>query len=232
MKFGPARICAYRVRRVTDGLEAPRDGSSAALREWPRAVPVQAAKRHTVRRGGAVSAASGLERSRFRGLGALLFGHEMRLDIARGNTEAVNHLGAWQFWPPSCDVLCRYARCAVWLVRGSCLAASMVELYHQALEADPGYHDRVTTWVRHWKAGRVSGKVNRPQRRERASAGRLRRGSYIIMVGAPQTRKCYRVLVSSTEKGYVVTGHRLPASPFCDFIHRAFSVGDVGGPGG
>jgi thioredoxin reductase (NADPH) len=217
MKFG-ARFAIP--RRVT-ALEAQENGVFCAVFENGQRV-----------RAGAIVVASGVQYRRlplerladFEGSGVYYSATEMEARYCK-DTEAVI-IGGGNSAGQAAMFLCRYARCVRVLVRGSSLAASMSSYLTSRLEADPGitieYDSEVTALEggEHLESVTVRNAETRQSRKVAARA-------LFIMVGAAPNTEWLSGLVKLDDKGYVVSGLGLPASPFATSYPGIFAVGDV-----
>jgi thioredoxin reductase (NADPH) len=122
--------------------------------------------------------------------------------------------------------LSRCARCVRVLVRGSSLAASMSSYLTSRLEADPGITIEYNSEVTALEGGEHLERVTI----RNAETGELRKvaaRALFIMVGAAPNTEWLSGLVKLDDKGFVLTGLGLPASPFATSYPGIFAVGDV-----
>jgi thioredoxin reductase (NADPH) len=216
MKFG-ARFAIP--RRVTT-LEAQENGVCAVFENGQRIGA------------GAIVVASGVQYRRlrlerladFEGSGVYYSATEMEARYCK-DTEAVI-IGGGNSAGQAAMFLCRYARCVRLLVRGSSLAASMSSYLTSRLEADPGitieYHSEVTALEgdEHLESVTI-------RNAETAQSRKVATRALFIMVGAAPNTEWLSGLVKLDDKGFVVTGLGLPASPFATSYPGIFAVGDV-----
>ena len=217
MKFG-ARFAIP--RRVT-ALEAQEDGAFSASFDNGQRV-----------RTGAVVVASGVQYRRpplerladFEGSGVYYAATEMEARYCK-DTEAVI-IGGGNSAGQAAMFLCRYARCVRVLVRGSSLAASMSSYLTSRLEAEPGitieYNSEVTALQGADDLESVTIRNAKTGQSRQVAARAL-----FIMVGAAPNTAWLSGLVKLDDKGFVVTGLDLPASPFTTSYPGIFAVGDV-----
>src|SRR6202163_93438 len=160
----------------------------------------------------------------FEGAGIYYAATEIEARYCKG-TEAVI-IGGGNSAGQAAMFLCRYARCVRVLVRGSSLAASMSSYLTSRLEADPGITIEYNSGVTALEGGEHLESVtvrNAETGRSRKVAAR----ALFIMVGAAPNTEWLSGLVKLDDKGYVVTGLGLPASPFATSYPGIFAVGDV-----
>ena len=217
MKFG-ARFAIP--RRVTT-LEAQENGVFCAGFENGQRV-----------RANAIVVASGVQYRRlplerlaaFENSGVYYSATEMEARYSK-DTEAVV-IGGGNSAGQAAMFLSRYARCVRVLVRGSSLAASMSSYLTSRLEADPGITIEYNSEVTALEGGEHLESVtirNAETGRSRKVAAR----ALFIMVGAAPNTEWLSGLVKLDDKGFVVTGLGLPASPFATSYPGIFAVGDV-----
>jgi thioredoxin reductase (NADPH) len=217
MKFG-ARFAIP--RRVTT-VEAQANGTFCATFENGQRV-----------RASAIVVASGVQYRRlplerladFEGSGVYYAATEMEARYCK-DTEAVI-IGGGNSAGQAAMFLSRYLRCVRVLVRGSSLAASMSSYLTSRLEADPGitieYNSEVTALEGREHLEGVTIR-NAETRKSREVAAR----ALFIMVGAAPNTEWLSGLVKLDDKGFVLTGLGLPASPFATSYPGIFAVGDV-----
>jgi len=207
-------------RRVTT-LEAQENGAFCATFENGQRVLAAA-----------IVVASGVQYRRlplerladFEGAGVYYSATEMEARYCK-DTEAVI-IGGGNSAGQAAMFLCRYARCVRVLVRGSSLAASMSSYLTSRLEADPGitieYHSEVTALQggEHLESVTIRNAATGQSRKIATRA-------LFIMVGAAPNTEWLSGLVQLDDKGFVVTGLGLPASPFATSYPGIFAVGDV-----
>jgi thioredoxin reductase (NADPH) len=217
MKFG-ARFAIP--RRVT-ALEAQQDGAFCATFENGQRV-----------RASAIVVASGVQYRRlplerladFEGSGVYYSATEMEARYCK-DTEAVI-IGGGNSAGQAAMFLCRYARCVRVLVRGSSLAASMSSYLTSRLEADPGITIEYNSEVTALEGGEHLESVA-IRNCETGESRKVAARSLFIMVGAAPNTEWLSGLVKLDDKGFVVTGLGLPASPFATSYPGIFAVGDV-----
>jgi thioredoxin reductase (NADPH) len=122
--------------------------------------------------------------------------------------------------------LSRYAGCVRVLVRGSSLAASMSSYLTSRLEADPGITIEYNSEVTALEGGEHLESVT-IRNAETGQSRKVAARSLFIMVGAAPNTEWLSGLVKLDDKGFVVTGLGLPASPFATSYPGIFAVGDV-----
>jgi len=217
MKFGARFAIPLRVTT----LEAQEGGAFCATFENGQRV-----------RASAIVVASGVQYRRlplerladFEGSGVYYAATEMEARYCK-DTETVI-IGGGNSAGQAAMFLCRYARCVRVLVRGSSLAASMSSYLTSRLEADPGITIEYNSEVTALEGGEHLESVtvrNAATGRSRKIAAR----ALFIMVGAAPNTEWLSGLVKLDDKGFVVTGLGLPASPFATSYPGIFAVGDV-----
>ena len=217
VKFG-ARFAIP--RRVTT-LEAQENGVFCATFENGQRVSA-----------GAIVVASGVQYRRlplerladFEGSGVYYAATDMEARYSK-DTEAVI-IGGGNSAGQAAMFLSRYARRVRVLVRGSSLAASMSSYLTSRLEADPGitieYNSEVTALEGGEHLESVTIRIAKTGQSRKVAARAL-----FIMVGAAPNTEWLSGLVQLDEKGFVVTGLGLAASPFATSYPGIFAVGDV-----
>src|SRR5689334_6596042 len=217
VKFG-ARFAIP--RRVTT-LEAQADGAFCATFENGQRV-----------RASAIVVASGVQYRRlpldrladFEGSGVYYAATEMEARFCK-DTEAVV-IGGGNSAGQAAMFLSRYAQCVRVLVRGSSLAASMSSYLTSRLEADPAitieYNSEVTALEGGEDLESVTVRNTATGESQNVAARAL-----FVMVGAAPNTEWLSGLVKLDDKGFVVTGLGLPASPFATSHPGIFAVGDV-----
>lgn len=217
MKFGARFAIPLRVTT----LEVQENGVLCATFENAQRV-----------RAGAIVVASGVQYRRlplerladFEGSGVYYAATEMEARYCK-DTEAII-IGGGNSAGQAAMFLCRYARCVRVLVRGSSLAASMSSYLTSRLEADPGitieYNSEVTALGGgdHLESITIR---NAETGQSRMVAAR----ALFIMVGAAPNTEWLSGLVKLDDKGFVLTGLSLSASPFATSYPGIFAVGDV-----
>jgi thioredoxin reductase (NADPH) len=217
MKFG----AQFAIPRRVTALEAQEDGSFCATFENGQRV-----------RAGAIVVASGVQYRRiplerlaeFEGSGVYYSATEMEARYCK-DTEAVV-IGGGNSAGQAAMFLSRYARCVRIVVRGSSLAASMSSYLTSRLEADPAIRIEYNSEVTALDGGEhLDGVTIR-----NADTGEFRKvaaRALFVMVGAAPNTEWLSGLVKLDDKGFVVTGLGLPASPFATSYPGIFAVGDV-----
>ena len=217
MKFG-ARFAIP--RRVT-ALEAQENGAFCAIFENGQRV-----------RARAIVVASGVQYRRlplerladFEGSGVYYSATEMEARYCK-DTEAVI-IGGGNSAGQAAMFLSRYARCVRVLVRGSSLAASMSSYLTSRLEADPSITIEYNSEVTALEGGEHLESVT-IRNAETGQSRKVAARALFIMVGAAPNTEWLSGLVKLDDKGFVVTGLGLPASPFATSYPGIFAVGDV-----
>ena len=210
MKFGARFAIPLRVTT----LEAQENGSLCATFENGQRI-----------RAGAIVVASGVQYRRlplerladFEGSGVYYSATEMEARYCK-DTEAViigggNSAGDLQ-------------RCVRVLVRGSSLAASMSSYLTSRLEADPGITIEYNSEVTALGGGEHLESVT-IRNAETGQSRKVAARALFIMVGAAPNTEWLSGLVKLDDKGFVLTGLGLPASPFATSYPGIFAVGDV-----
>jgi thioredoxin reductase (NADPH) len=217
MKFG----ARFAIPRRVAALEAQENGVFCATFENGQRV-----------RAGAIVVASGVQYRRlplqrladFEGSGVYYAATEMEARFCK-DTEAVV-IGGGNSAGQAAMFLSRYARCVRVLVRGSSLAASMSSYLTSRLEADPSITIEYNSEVTALEGGEDLESItirNATTGQSRKVAAR----ALFVMVGAAPNTEWLSGLVELDSKGFVVTGHGLPASPFATSYPGIFAVGDV-----
>jgi len=217
MKFG----ARFAIPRRVASLEAQADGAFCATFENGQRV-----------RASAIVVASGVQYRRlpldrladFEGSGVYYAATEMEARFCK-DTEAVV-IGGGNSAGQAAMFLSRYARCVRVLVRGSSLAASMSSYLTSRLEADPAITIEYNSEVTALEGGEDLESVtvrNTATGESRNVAAR----ALFVMVGAAPNTEWLSGLVKLDDKGFVVTGLGLPASPFATSYPGIFAVGDV-----
>jgi len=217
MKFG----ARFAIPRRVASLEAQADGAFCATFENGQRV-----------RASAIVVASGVQYRRlpldrladFEGSGVYYAATEMEARFCK-DTEAVV-IGGGNSAGQAAMFLSRYARCVRVLVRGSSLAASMSSYLTSRLEADPAITIEYNSEVTALEGGEDLESVtvrNTATGESRNVAAR----ALFVMVGAAPNTEWLSGLVKLDDKGFVVTGLGLPASPFATSHPGIFAVGDV-----
>jgi len=217
MKFG----ARFAIPRRVASLEAQADGAFCATFENGQRV-----------RASAIVVASGVQYRRlpldrladFEGSGVYYAATEMEARFCK-DTEAVV-IGGGNSAGQAAMFLSRYARCVRVLVRGSSLAASMSSYLTSRLEADPAITIEYNSEVTALEGGEDLESVtvcNAATGESRKVAAR----ALFVMVGAAPNTEWLSGLVKLDDKGFVVTGLGLPASPFATSHPGIFAVGDV-----
>jgi len=217
VKFG-ARFAIP--RRVTT-LEAQENGAFSATFENGQRV-----------RAGAIVVASGVQYRRlplerladFEGAGVYYAATDMEARYSK-DTEAVI-IGGGNSAGQAAMFLSRYARCVRVLVRGSSLAASMSSYLTSRLEADPGIVIEYNSEVTALEGGEQLESVT-IRNAETGQSRKVAARALFVMVGAAPNTEWLSGLVKLDDKGFVVTGLGLPASPFATSFPGIFAVGDV-----
>src|SRR5580704_12593668 len=217
MKFG-ARFAIP--RRVTT-LEAQENGAFCATFENGQRV-----------RASAIVVASGVQYRRlplerladFEGSGVYYAATEMEARYCK-DTEAVI-IGGGNSAGQAAMFLSRYVRCVRVLVRGSSLAASMSSYLTSRLEADPGITIEYNAEVTALEGGEHLERVT-IRNAETGESRQVAARALFIMVGAAPNTEWLSGLVKLDDKGFVLTGLGLPASPFATSHPGIFAVGDV-----
>ena len=217
MKFG-ARFAIP--RRVTT-LEAQENGAFCVAFENGQRV-----------RAGAIVVASGVQYRRlplerladFEGSGVYYSATDMEARFCK-DTEAVI-IGGGNSAGQAAMFLSRYARCVRVLVRGSSLAASMSSYLTSRLEADPGITIEYNSAITALEGGEHLESVT-IRNAETGQSRKVAARALFIMVGAAPNTEWLSGLVKLDDKGFVVTGLGLPASPFATSYPGIFAVGDV-----
>ena len=217
MKFG-ARFAMP--RRVT-ALEAQDDDAFCATFENGQRV-----------RAAAIVVASGVQYRRlplkrladFEGAGVYYAATDMEARYCR-DTEVVI-IGGGNSAGQAAMFLCRYARCVRVLVRGSSLAASMSSYLTSRLEADPAITIEYNTEVTALEGDDHLESVT-IRNAETGQSRKVVARALFIMAGASPNTEWLSGLVKLDDKGFVVTGFGLPASPFTTSHPGIFAVGDV-----
>jgi thioredoxin reductase (NADPH) len=217
MKFG----AQFAIPRRVTTLEAQENGAFCATFENGQRV-----------RASSIVVASGVQYRRlplkrladFEGSGVYYSATEMEARYCK-DTEAVI-IGGGNSAGQAAMFLSRYTRCVRVLVRGSSLAASMSSYLTSRLEADPGitieYNSEVTALEgsEHLESVTIRNAETGQSRKVAARA-------LFIMVGAAPNTEWLSGLVKLDNKGFVVTGLGVPASPFATSYPGIFAVGDV-----
>ena len=217
MKFG----ARFAIPRRVASLEAQADGAFCATFENGQRV-----------RASAIVVASGVQYRRlpldrladFEGSGVYYAATEMEARFCK-DTEAVV-IGGGNSAGQAAMFLSRYARCVRVLVRGSSLAASMSSYLTSRLDADPAITIEYNSEVTALEGGEDLESVtvrNTATGESRNVAAR----ALFVMVGAAPNTEWLSGLVKLDDKGFVVTGLGLPASPFATSHPGIFAVGDV-----
>ncbi len=217
MKFGARFAIPCRVT----ALEAQDDGAFCASFDNGQRV-----------RAGAIVVASGVQYRRlplqrltdFEGAGVYYAATEMEARYCK-DTEAVI-IGGGNSAGQAAMFLSRYTRCVRVLVRGSSLAASMSSYLTSRLEADP----RITVEYKSEVTALAGGDHLESVTIHDAETGQSRNvatRALFIMAGALPNTEWLSGLVKLDDKGFVVTGLGLPASPFTTSYPGIFAVGDV-----
>jgi thioredoxin reductase (NADPH) len=217
MKFG-ARFAMP--RRVT-ALEAQDDDAFCATFENGQRV-----------RAAAIVVASGVQYRRlplkrladFEGAGVYYAATDMEARYCR-DTEVVI-IGGGNSAGQAAMFLCRYARCVRVLVRGSSLAASMSSYLTSRLEADPAITIEYNTEVTALEGDDHLESVT-IRNAETGQSRKVVARALFIMAGASPNTEWLSGLVKLDDKGFVVTGFGLQASPFTTSHPGIFAVGDV-----
>jgi len=217
MKFG----AQFAIPRRVTTLEAQENGAFCAAFENGQRV-----------RAGAIVVASGVQYRRlplerladFEGAGVYYSATEMEARYCK-DTEAVI-IGGGNSAGQAAMFLCRYARCVRVLVRGSSLAASMSSYLTSRLEADPGITIEYNSEVTALEGGEHLESVT-IRNAETGQSRKVAARALFIMVGAAPNTEWLSGLVKLDDKGFVVTGLGLPASPFATSYPGIFAVGDV-----
>jgi thioredoxin reductase (NADPH) len=217
MKFG----AQFAIPRRVTTLEAQENGAFCAAFENGQRV-----------RAGAIVVASGVQYRRlplerladFEGSGVYYSATDMEARYCK-DTEAVI-IGGGNSAGQAAMFLCRYARCVRVLVRGSSLAASMSSYLTSRLEADPGITIEYNSEVTALEGGEHLESVT-IRNAETGQSRKVAARALFIMVGAAPNTEWLSGLVKLDDKGFVVTGLGLPASPFATSYPGIFAVGDV-----
>ena len=217
MKFGARFAIPLRVTT----LEAQENGAFRATFENGQRV-----------RTGAIVVASGVQYRRlalerladFEGSGVYYSATEMEARYCK-DTEAVI-IGGGNSAGQAAMFLCRYTKCVRVLVRGSSLAASMSSYLTSRLEADPGITIEYNSEVTALGGGEHLESVT-IRNAETGQSRKLAARALFIMVGAAPNTEWLSGLVKLDDKGFVLTGLGLPASPFATSHPGIFAVGDV-----
>jgi len=217
MKFGARFAIPLRVTT----LEAQENGSLCATFENGQRI-----------RAGAIVVASGVQYRRlplerladFEGSGVYYSATEMEARYCK-DTEAVI-IGGGNAAGQAAMFLSRYARCVRVLVRGSSLAASMSSYLTSRLEADPGITIEYNSEVTALGGGEHLESVT-IRNAETGQSRKVAARALFIMVGAAPNTEWLSGLVKLDDKGFVLTGLGLPASPFATSYPGIFAVGDV-----
>jgi thioredoxin reductase (NADPH) len=217
MKFG-ARFAIP--RRVT-ALEAHENGAFCATFENGQRV-----------RASAIVVASGVQYRRlplerladFEGSGVYYAATEMEARYCK-DTEAVI-IGGGNSAGQAAMFLSRYVRCVRVLVRGSSLAASMSSYLTSRLEADPGITIEFNAEVTALEGGEHLQHITIRNAETRESR-KVETRALFIMVGAAPNTEWLSGLVKLDDKGFVITGLGVSASPFETSYPGIFAVGDV-----
>jgi len=217
MKFGARFAIPLRVTT----LEAQENGAFRATFENGQRV-----------RTGAIVVASGVQYRRlplerladFEGSGVYYSATEMEARYCK-DTEAVI-IGGGNSAGQAAMFLCRYTKCVRVLVRGSSLAASMSSYLTSRLEADPGITIEYNSEVTALGGGEHLESVT-IRNAETGQSRKVAARALFIMVGAAPNTEWLSGLVKLDDKGFVLTGLGLPASPFATSHPGIFAVGDV-----
>jgi thioredoxin reductase (NADPH) len=217
MKFGTR----FAIPRRVTSLEVQDDETFCATFENGQRV-----------RAGAVVVASGVQYRRlplprlagFEGAGVYYSATDMEARYCK-DTEAVI-VGGGNSAGQAAMFLCRYARCVRVLVRGDSLAASMSSYLSSRLEADPGIQIEYNSEISALEGGEHLESVA-IRNSKTGETRQVTTRALFIMVGAAPNTDWLSGLVNLDDKGFVMTGFGLPASPFATSYPGIFAVGDV-----